>query len=328
MGRRTQTAGRSHPRLIQQQHTHLVKLCCHIVLWLCLTGLAASDARGSGLPPPRIPSDNPLTVAKAALGEQLFNDTRLSIDQTYSCASCHQPDRHFTDGLPRAINMYGEQLRFNTPTLYNVAYNSSYGWTDQGVLSLEAQHSGPLFNTTPVEMGFSAASLAQLQADDTYPQLFEAAFGERRINSDLITRALASYVRSIRHPASAFDDLLFNDNRNALSADANAGMDLFFSAELGCSHCHAALTFSGPISHALVQTAPAFHVTGVSGSTTAFRAPTLRAIAHTAPYMHDGSLQSLAQVLNFYQHSAAENVPEFSLTDQQTKQLIAFLKTL
>ncbi len=295
---------------------------------LVLVGQAIAQAPDNFLPPPLIPPDNPITMQKVALGKALFSDTRLSINQTYSCASCHKPEHHFTDGLSRAINMFGQELAFNTPTLYNTAYNSSYGWTDQGVLSLEAQHSRPLFNTMPIEMGFSEAGLALLQTDKNYPARFEAAFDNRQITTEAIVKALASYVRTLRPPANAFDDLLFNDNRDAMSAEAMAGMDLFFSEALGCSGCHAALTFSGPISHAEVRTEPAFHVTGVGGSTTAFRTPTLRAVAHTGPYMHDGSLQSLEQVLDHYQNSDVDNVPQFSLTDKQKRQVVEFLKSL
>ncbi len=305
-----------------------MKLCSRVILLLSLAGSALAQAPVDVLPAPLIPDNNLLTPQKAKLGELLFSDTRLSVNQTYSCASCHKPEQHFTDGLPRAINMFGQELAFNTPTLYNTAYNSSYGWTDQGVRSLEAQHSRPLFNTNPVEMGFTEAGLALLQADDTYLTLFEAAFNDRQITSTRVIQALASYVRTLRPPANPFDDLLFNDNRAALSADAYAGMELFFSEKLGCSECHAALTFSGPISHIQAQTEPAFHITGVGSNDTAFRAPTLRAIAHTAPYMHDGSLQTLEQVLAHYQNSDAHSVPRFRLTAEQTSQLVAFLKAL
>jgi cytochrome c peroxidase len=306
----------------------LVKLCSRAILLLSLAGPVLAQAPVDILPAPLIPDNNLLTPQKAKLGELLFSDTRLSVNQTYSCASCHKPEQHFTDGLPRAMNMFGQELAFNTPTLYNTAYNSSYGWTDQSVLSLEAQHSRPLFNTNPVEMGFTGAGLTLLQADDTYPTLFEAAFNDRQITSTRVIQALASYVRTLRPPANPFDDLLFNDNRAALSADAYAGMALFFSEKLGCSECHAALTFSGPISHTQVQTEPTFHITGVSSSNTAFRAPTLRAIAHTAPYMHDGSLQTLEQVIAHYQDSDVDNVPSFHLTPRQEHQLIEFLKSL
>ena len=305
-----------------------MKLCSRVILLLSLAGPALAQAPVDVLPAPLIPDNNLLTPQKAKLGELLFSDTRLSVNQTYSCASCHKPEQHFTDGLPRAINMFGQELAFNTPTLYNTAYNSSYGWTDQGVRSLEAQHSRPLFNTNPVEMGFTEAGLALLQADDTYPTLFEAAFNDRQITSTRVVQALASYVRTLRPPANPFDDLLFNDNRAALSADAYAGMELFFSEKLGCSECHAALTFSGPISHIQAQTEPAFHITGVGSNDTAFRAPTLRAIAHTAPYMHDGSLQTLRQVIAHYQNSDVDNVPSFRLTPRQEHQLIEFLESL
>ncbi|MCR9260092.1 MAG: hypothetical protein NXH95_10240 [Pseudomonadaceae bacterium] len=306
----------------------MVNLRAGFLLLLVLAGPSTAQTPDNFLPQPLIPDDNPLNPQKVTLGQALFSDMRLSINQTYSCASCHKPEHHFTDGLPRAINMFGEELAFNTPTLYNTAFNSSYGWTDQGLLSLEAQHSRPLFNTTPLEMGFSETAITLLQEDRNYPAHFEAAFGSTQITTEKVIKALASYVRTIRSPVSAFDDMLFNDNRDALSADARAGMDLFFSEALGCSTCHASLTFSGPISHAEVRTEPAFHVTGVGDSTTAFRAPTLRAVAHTGPYMHDGSLQSLEQVLDHYQNSEMDNVPEFSLTIKQKRQVVEFLKSL
>ncbi len=280
------------------------------------------------MPPPIIPADNPITDAKVLLGAKLFADTGLSIDGTYSCASCHQPDRHFTDGLPLAVGVLGETLRFNTPTLYNAAFSVSLGWTDSGLHTLEQQHMLPLFNTMPMEMGFSAERLASLALDSDYPQRFRSAFNSADITIERIIEALASYVRTLHPPASAFDEYLFHDKTNALGDDAKAGMTLFFSAQLGCSQCHASLTFSGPISHVNEQAEPVFHRNGVSGSQIAFRAPTLRAIAHTAPYMHDGSLSTLADVLDHYQSTSAERVPAFTLTAEQQNQLIAFLKTL
>ena len=120
---------------------------------LGLTTTAADSATPLGLhPPPLIPADNPLTPAKIALGERLFHDQRLSVNHTMSCASCHQPERHFTDGRPRAVGALGELHPHNTPTLYNTAYNASYGWRDDGLTSLEAQHRVPLYNDAPVEI--------------------------------------------------------------------------------------------------------------------------------------------------------------------------------
>lgn len=295
---------------------------------LCWAGLVQADIDWGYLPPPVIPADNPISAAKVQLGAQLFEDKRLSVNGTYSCASCHQPDRHFSDGLPLAVGVSGETLQFNTPTLYYTAFNASLGWTDKGLDTLEQQHMKPLFNTSPMEMGFSAERLASLAMDADYQHRFETAFSSADVTVERIIKALASYVRTLHPPPSAFDEYLFHDKQNALDNDAKAGMTLFFSAQLGCSQCHASLTFSGPISHVNEQAEPVFHRNGVSDSQLAFRAPTLRAIAHTAPYMHDGSLVTLAEVVDRYQNTSAERIPTFTLTADQEKQLIAFLKTL
>lgn len=280
------------------------------------------------LPAPIIPSDNPLTPAKVALGKRLFSEPMLSVTGAYSCASCHQPGRHFTDGLPRAIGAQGDELASNTPTLYYAGFSSSLGWQDTGTRTLEQQHRSPLFNTDPVEMGYSETRLANLRRDRDYPSQFAAAFPDDGISTSTVVKALASYVRTLVPEPSAFDAYLFDDDHSALSVAAQAGMGLFFSSRLGCSQCHASLAFSGPISHALQRAQPVFHVTGVGDSGRAFRAPTLRRVAHTAPYMHDGSLATLQQVVQHYQHVNAKRVPKFTLTETEQRQLIAFLRSL
>jgi len=295
--------------------------------WLASAAAIAGFSWGY-LPDPVIPSDNPLTPAKVALGKRLFSEPLLSAGRAYSCASCHQPERHFTDGRPRAVGAGGDTLAHNTPTLYYAGFNSSLGWQANGARTLEQQHQTPLFSNSPLEMGFSGENLADLSLDDRYPPLFSAAFPDDGISTTSVIRALASYVRTIVPAPSAFDAYLFDDDQHALSAMAVAGMRLFFSPRLGCSNCHASLAFSGPISHVLEQTPPAFHVTGVGGSDAAFRAPTLRRVAATAPYMHDGSMATLQQVLQHYQNVAAKHVPSFTLSADEQAQVIAFLHTL
>jgi cytochrome c peroxidase len=262
------------------------------------------------------------------LGKRLFSEPLLSAGGVYSCASCHQPERHFTDGRPRAIGAGGATLVHNTPTLYYAGFSSSLGWQANGALTLEQQHQTPLFSNSPLEMGFSEENLAELSLDDNYLQQFAAAFPDDDISNTSVIRALASYVRTIVPAPSAFDAYLFDDDQQALSAMAVAGMKLFFSPRLGCSNCHASLAFSGPISHVLQQTPPAFHATGVGASGAAFRAPTLRRVADTAPYMHDGSMATLQQVLQHYQNVTAKHVPKFTLSADEQGQVIAFLRTL
>ncbi len=306
------------------------------LLWVAANTLADEVSWGF-FADPIIPADNALTADKIALGKRLFSETALSATDTYSCASCHQPDRHFTDGLPHAVGATGEHHTRNTPTLYNVAFNASYGWEDLGLTTLEAQHAVPLFNTTPVEMGYDESRLEQLALDETYREDFASAFGnsdgDSGANPELfstsnVIKALASYVRTITPPLAAFDAYLFDDDKTALTEGAVAGLVLFFSDRLGCAQCHATLNFSGPINHAVQTAPPVFHVTAVGGTNQAFRAPTLRMIKHTAPYMHDGSLTTLAQVVQHYQQIRVERVPEFSLTDKEARQLIAFLESL
>ena len=298
-----------------------------ICLALLSAGTVARANEWGFMPAPIIPADNPLTQAAAELGKRLFGETRLSVTGEHSCASCHQPHRHFTDGRRTAIGALGGVHPRNTPTLYNVAYNASYGWDDQGLTSLEEQHAVPMFNTEPVELGFSEEFLDALTSDPHYRQAFQAAF-ESDASTTNVIKALASYVRTIRPPSTAFDRYVFHDEHDALSDAARRGMGLFFSPRLGCSTCHASLTFSGPIRHEASQAEPGFHVTGVSGSRHAFRAPSLRMIRYTAPYMHDGSQRTIEDVLQHYQSVSAPRIPRFQLDDTETQDLVEFLKTL
>lgn len=300
-----------------------------LLAWLLTSQLTAATLDVADIyPQPLVPADNPWSQAKATLGQQLFHDTRLSVTGTVSCATCHQPERHFTDGLTRAIGATGETHEFNTPTLYNAALNSSLGWTDQGLTILAQQHLVPLLNTNPVEMGFHPDLVPILRQDPDYAAAFRTVFGTTQVGITQIAQAIASYVRTLQPPVSRFDHYLFRDDQSALSKEEKQGMALFFSDRLGCATCHANLTFSGPIRHAAEQAEPVFHVTSVSGETRAFRAPTLRQISQTAPYMHDGSLPDLLAVIEHYESVDVERVPDFRLTAAEREALVAFLQSL
>ena len=275
-----------------------------------------------------MPTDNPDSPQKIALGKRLFTEPRLSVTGQHSCASCHQPDRHFTDGEKVAIGATGQSHTRNTPTLYNVAYHASFGWSDAGLTTLEAQHLVPLLNTEPVELGYTEAHLHALLNSRNYATEFADVFPTSQITTIHLAQALASYVRSIRAPLSAFDRYLFFGDEGALSVDARVGLTLFFSDRLGCTHCHASFNFSGPIAHQVQRAEPVFHVMGVSNSTEAFRAPTLRMVQHTAPYMHDGSIATLRDVIAHYQQIDSERVPDFELSETEIGQLIEFLRAL
>lgn len=274
------------------------------------------------------PPQNLDTSAKVRLGEALFHDTRLSVTGQHSCASCHQPERHFTDGLAVAIGATGARHHLNTPTLYNVGLFVSLGWEPDGTSSLETQHLIPLTNTNPVELGFEPHMLAVLAADTEYAALHEQAFGDARFTLDTLTAAIASFVRTLRHPQTAFDRYLFDGEHQAMSDQALTGMHLFASERLGCAGCHRHFTLSGPIVTDGVHPPAVFHHTGVGGTLSRFRAPSLRAVQHTAPYMHAGQLATLEDVLDHYEHTEAGEVPDFSLTPDERQALLAFLKSL
>lgn len=320
---------------------------------LGLAGVAGAEYRWSlppGFPVPLVPADNPMSEAKVALGALLFQDPRLSVTGTYSCASCHRPELAFTDGLKTAIGATGERHARNTPSLYNVAYLASLGWADPGVRTLEAQHRIPMFNTDPVELGTDPERvLTALNADEEIMARVRTALGADTLLLDDVIRVIACYVRSLIVADSPFDRYLYFDE-DVLGPAAKAGMTLFFSKRLGCATCHASFNLSGPVrSVAAPDVEPVFHNTGLqeryadpglfehtgrSADIGAFRAPSLRNVARTAPYMHDGSLATLAEVIRFYARGGSHHpnqrpeVAGFELEPGEAEALIAFLEAL
>ena len=262
------------------------------------------------------------------LGARLFTDPELSISGTMSCATCHQPDHHYTDQRKLAIGVNGDLLARNTPTLYNSGRAASLGWDTNGTGSLEAQHRIPLFAVNPPEMGSSPAHLTTVL--ESYAAEITAIYDVQPMDLDadraeqIVTSALAAFVRSLSHPANGFDAYLFNDDQSALGAAARRGLDLFTSPRLGCSNCHRGIRFGGP-DH---PEPPRFHVTQVAGSQLQIRTPTLRAVRHTAPYMHAGQLPNLIAVIEHYEQTPAPEVPDFKLSAQERADLIAFLHSL
>lgn len=277
-----------------------------------------------GFPPPLVPATNAMNAAKVALGERLFRDGRLSVTGTYSCASCHDPARAFTDGRTKARGATGEVHARNTPTLVNAAYGASLGWLDEGVRDLEIQHEIPLFNAAPVEMGFDAVMaerLPALRADPDIAALVPSAFdglSADRFDLPQIVGALAAYVRTLVFADSAFDRYLYW-GEPSLSSEALAGLTLYLSPRTGCADCHGGFNLSGPVVHERAPaTAPVFFG-GV-------RAPTLRNVAVTAPYMHDGDMATLDVVLEFYARVGRDGPVE--LTASERTSLLAFLDSL
>ena len=269
-----------------------------------------------------------MSDAKVELGRHLFYDTRLSGNGTYSCGSCHQQALAFTDGKAHAIGSTGAAHPRSAMSLVNVAYNVTYGWADPSLRTLEDQMAVPMFNERPVELGLrgrEADIVRRFSEGDRDAPMFAAAFpGETSpITFGNIVKAVAAFERTLVSGDSPFDRYLYRDDRTAISPAAVRGMSLFFSKGLHCSECHAGFNLSGPVlSEASDPAAPRFHNTGLynidgrgsyplfdrgliektrrRADMGGFRAPTLRNIAVTAPYMHDGSLATLEAVVSHY----------------------------
>jgi len=275
------------------------------------------------------PIHNPVAVpandATREAGRYLFYDTRLSFNQTKSCGSCHDPSMAFTDGYRRSVTAGGENLKHNSPSLVNAAFLNYYDWANPSVTSLEQQHERPLFNTDPVELGCRGNEkgiLEQLRADKKYRSLFAAAFPGEKDAFDFkhIIRAIASFVGSIRSFNSAYDRYLKGDSA-ALSLSAKTGRQLFFSDRLKCASCHipphfttASLTrntdsiyFNTGLYNILNgdlypgSDRGLVNLTKNSKDDGKFKTPTLRNVGLTAPYMHDGSVNTLQDVIATYE---------------------------
>jgi cytochrome c peroxidase len=268
-----------------------------------------------------------MSAEKVALGRRLFFDTRLSSTGRISCASCHRIELAFTDGRAQPQGATGQTVRRSAMSLTNVVYNSAFTWGSDRVRSLEEQMRQPLFNEHPVEMGLKvnqASAVDAISTDSSYRTQFATVFeGPAPISMDHIIKAIAAFERTLISGRSPFDRYIFDDDRTALSESAKRGMALFYSARAGCSQCHSGLNFSGPMVYegheqgrALFANTGLYNVDGhgaypqsdqglieVTHRSTdmgKFRVPTLRNVALTAPYMHDGSLPTLDAVLDHY----------------------------
>ena len=322
----------------------------------------------AGFPEPVVPADNPMTATKVELGRYLFFDPRLSGNGTVSCASCHRPELGFTDGRAQASGATGELHRRGAMSLVNVAYSRSLTWADPGMSLLEQQALIPMFNLDPIEMGLAGHELdlpRRLKTSPLYAWLFPAAYpGEPDpFTLDHVVRALATFERTLISGNSPYDRFAFQGEEKALSVSALRGMRLFGSEELSCAQCHSGFAFSGPVRF-VGRTAPAegeeaeFHntglynlngtgrypdsdrglieVTGRDEDEGRFRVPTLRNVAVTAPYMHDGSIATLEEVVAHYAAGGrASGSPHkssllrgFAINREQTQDLIAFLRAL
>ena len=287
-----------------------------------------------GFPPVPVPEYNLLSPAKIELGERLFFDPILSGDQTVSCGSCHEPELAFSDGRPRSIGIAGQEGIRNAPSLLNVAYQRVLFW-DGGSLNLEAQVIAPL--ESEVEMHADLAQvLERLQSHDAYPGFFEEAFGEGP-SIKTLTRAIAAYERTLVSSGSRYDAFAAGDS-TALTDVERRGLALF-QGKASCEACHSDFLFSNLAfeNKGLTVTradSGRARITLDPADYGRFKVPSLRNVAATAPYMHDGRFESLVAVLGHYNKGGdgirgqSALIKPLNLTDAEMEAIIAFLHSL
>ncbi len=326
-----------------------------------------------GFPVPAVPADNPMSAAKVDLGRFLFYDKRLSGNGTLACSGCHFQDKAFTDGLSVARGSTGESTPRSSQPLANVAYSPTLTWANPSLALLERQMEVPLFGENVVEMGINdgnkAAVLQRLEDTNLYPPKFAAAYpGEvNPISWGNAIKAIAAFQRTLISGNSRYDQ--FIAGKVSLSSAEQRGKDLFFGARAGCSQCHSGFNFNDQVVDASSQAvARPFHniglynvggtgaypepnrgvmeLSGLFKDMGAFRAPSLRNVEVTAPYMHDGSVATLEEALDVFAQGGrnittgtyagdgrqspykSKLVTTLALNDQDKADLIVFLKTL
>ncbi|MCB9045221.1 MAG: c-type cytochrome [Chitinophagales bacterium] len=282
------------------------------------------------------PEENQYSTEKWELGKQLFYDKRLSRDNTISCASCHKADIAFSDNIAKSIGVGGLPGRQNAPTLANVAYQPYYTRAG-GVATLEMQILVPIQEHD--EFDFNIVDIATLLNEiPEYVQMSREAF-DRDPDPYVITRAIATFERTMVSGNSPYDKYEHRGDRRGVSDAAVRGMKLFFSTRTNCSSCHSGFNFTDySFKNNGLYTEYADpgrqRLTGKAEDNALFKVPTLRNIALTAPYMHDGSLNSLEEVVKHYNSGGRPHlnksplIQPLGLTMQEQKDLIAFLNTL
>ncbi|MDX1662981.1 MAG: parallel beta-helix domain-containing protein [Candidatus Promineifilaceae bacterium] len=314
-------------------------------------GASSVEPSFSGLqrefPPMNVPAGNPTTEEKAELGRLLFFDPVLSENDDIACATCHHPDYGFADGLPLAIGRGAEGagpqreggvvLARNTPSLWNVGFRNHLFWDGREEL-LEAQALVPLTHADEMGAMDGEALADELTAIPEYRLLFETAFDDETITVERVQQALAVFERTLISDESPFDHYAAG-NVNALTPQQRRGLALFRSGATRCFECHAAPLFATDTFRVVGTPDDDPGRAGVADDAPegAFRVPGLRNVALTAPYMHDGSLATLDEVIDFYEEGGGRDhgvdnvdpfVTGFTLTDQEQADLVAFLLAL
>ncbi|MCU1339477.1 MAG: Cytochrome-c peroxidase [Bryobacterales bacterium] len=290
-----------------------------------------------GLLPIPWPADNPYSADKVELGRLLYFDKRLSADNSVACATCHAPDKGFTDGAPVSTGIRGQKGGRSAPTVINRAYSLAQFW-DGRAPTLEDQAKGPIAN--PLEMDNTHdAMAAKLSGIQGYRPLFQKAFGSPDITIDTVAKAIATFERTLLSGNSAYDRYKAG-NKAAMTRAQIRGMDVYFN-KAKCDQCHEGVNFTANAYANLgigtdkpEPDTGRYEVTKDPIDWGKFKTPTLRDITRTGPYMHDGSLKTLEEVVDFYDKGGAPNknldekIKKLNLTAEQKKDLVEFLKAL
>jgi cytochrome c peroxidase len=316
---------------------------------------------------------NQYSPEKALLGRYLFYDRRLSLNNTKACASCHSPEFSFTDGYNRSIGALGDLHQRNSKPLINLLFNKYLTAGDSSMHFPEQQIQKPLFNSHPVEMGWKQSQQAILQVlerDLLYKKMFSAAFpkNQQAVSVENVKGSITTFIKTIISLNSPWDRYTRSGNKQALSTSQKRGMEIFFSDRLRCKSCHAGINFSTPVLKNSDGVTLFYFNTGLynidkkgaypltdqglkettrqPGDMGMFRVPTLRNLAFTAPYFHDGSAQTIEEVINVYAQGGRviANGPDagdgrknpyknplisgFSMNQQERKDIVNFLLSL
>lgn len=289
-----------------------------------------------GFPQVQMPDGNEFTIPRWELGKRLFFDTALSLDSSISCGSCHQPALAFSDDKALSQGVNNRIGTRNSSPLFNVAYHP-YFTREGGVPTLEMQVLVPVQEHN--EFDFNIVLIVdRLNTDSLYKTMARKAYN-REIDAFTITRALACFERSFLSGNSLYDQYLNKDNTNAMTAAALRGMDLFFNEKTNCSKCHSDHNFTNYSfeNNGLYKEYPdpgRWRLTGEASDKALFKVPSLRNIALTAPYMHDGSFNTLEEIIDHYQSGGKDHpnkshlIKPFELSDEEQTDLIQFLKSL
>ncbi len=285
-----------------------------------------------------IPDENPMSDAKIELGKLLYFDKRMSKDMTVACASCHAPFHGFADPHRTSLGVGQGVGSRNSPTVINRLFSAEQFW-DGRAKDLEDQAHGPLVNPVEMKMGSHTEVAGRIREIKGYAPLFKKAFGDDKVDIDRITKAIAAYERTVVSGNSPYDRYQAGD-KDAMSASAVRGMEIF-NGKGNCKACHAGFNFTDEtyqnIGVGMDKPNPdlgRYDQTKNDADRGKFKTPTLRNIAETAPYMHDGSDETLMKVVEFYDRGGIGNpnlskeIKPLKLSEQEKLDLVAFLETL